>query len=66
MGRYLDEHMDMVARQSTMDDGHAQLAANLPDNLAHSQSYLTMQHLEAVLWCPDNAITMMKSRVAAA
>src|SRR5665647_95896 len=34
MRRYLDEHMDVVARQGTVDDRHAHLGADLPDDLA--------------------------------
>jgi len=66
VGRDLDEHMHMITRQSAVDDLHAQLAANLPDDLSHPQTHFTMQHLETVFWCPDNVITMMKCRVASA
>jgi hypothetical protein len=56
--------MDMITRQSAMDDLHTQFAANLPDDLSYPKTDLPMQHLEAVFWCPDYVITMMKSGLA--
>tara|TARA_R110002124_G_scaffold101639_1_gene249269 strand:- start:11617 stop:11742 length:126 start_codon:yes stop_codon:yes gene_type:complete len=40
--------MDMITRQSALNDLHTQFAANLPDDLSHPQANLAMQHLEAV------------------
>src|SRR3546814_13065415 len=58
-----DEHMDVVARQHTIDDGHPQLVANLLDDLAHPQADLAMQHLEPIFRRPDDMVAMVKSRV---
>ena len=63
MRRYFHEHMDVIARQRPIDDRHAHLGADLPDDLAHSDPDLAMQHLVAVLGCPDDMVAMMKSRV---
>src|ERR1019366_4557592 len=60
---YFHEHMDVIARQGTVDDGHTHLSADLPDDLAHSDPDLAMQHFEPILRCPDDMVTMMKSRV---
>ncbi len=53
MRRYLDEHMDVIARQRAVDDRHAHFRAQLPDDLAHSEADLAMQHFVPVLRCPD-------------
>ena len=63
MRRYLDEHMDVIARQSAVDDGYAHLLADLPDDLAHPQTHITDEHLVPVLRRPDEVVAMMKSRV---
>lgn len=65
MRRYLDEQVDMVARQGAVDDGHAQLRANLPDDVPHSDPHLALQCLVAVLGSPDDMVTMMENRVTA-
>ena len=57
--------MDVIARQGAVNDGHAHLGADLPDDLAHPQTDLAMQHLEAILGRPDDMVAMMKSRVTA-
>src|SRR5690606_8166448 len=62
--RDFDEHVNVVARQGTVDDGHAHFSANLLDDLTHSEADLAMQHLEPVLRRPDEMVAMMKSRVA--
>ncbi len=58
--------MDMVARQHTVDDRHAHLRTDLPDDLANPQAHLTVQHLEPIFRRPDEMITMMKCRVTTA
>src|SRR3546814_7808703 len=56
-----DEHMDVVARQHTIDDGHPQLVANLLDDLAHPQADLAMQHLEPIFRRPADMVAMVRS-----
>src|ERR1035437_3379730 len=65
MRRYFDEHMDMIARQSAVDDGHPQFRADLPDDVPYPDANLSMQNLVAILWCPDDVVAMMKNRVTA-
>ena len=64
MRRDLDEHMDVIARQSAIDDRHTHFGADLPDNLTHPQPHFAMEHLEPVLRRPNEVIAMMKGRVA--
>jgi len=61
--RDFNEQMDVIARQHTVDDLHAQLVTHLPDDLAHSEPDRAVQHLVTVFGCPDDMIAMMKCRV---
>src|SRR5665213_4571844 len=65
MWRDFDEHMHMVARKGTVDDGHAHLGADLPNDLAHPEANFPLEHLEPVLGRPDEMVAMMKCRVTA-
>lgn len=64
MRRDLHEYMDVIARQGAVDDRHTHLGAHLPDDLAHPEPHLALEHLEPVLRRPDDVIAVMKSRVA--
>lgn len=61
--RDFDEHMHAIARQGTVDDRHAHLGADLPDDLAHPETDFTVKHLEPILGCPDEMVAMMKCRM---
>ncbi len=60
MRRDIDEHMHVIARKSSIDDGHAQLIADLLDDLAHTEPDVAVQHLVAILRRPNEMIAMMK------
>src|SRR5262245_21531972 len=47
--RDFDEQVDMVARQGAVDNGDAHLSTDLPNDLAHPEPHLAVQHLEPVL-----------------
>ena len=63
MGRYRDEHMDMIARQHTLDDLHAHFTTDLPDDVPHPLPQFPLQHLVAILGDPDDVIAVVKNRV---
>ena len=62
--REIDEHMNVVARQRTVDDRHGHVSADLPDNISRSVPHLSVQHLEPVLMRPDKMMAMLKGRAA--
>jgi hypothetical protein len=64
--RDFDEHMDVVARQRTIDDGHTHFIADLSDDLAHPEAHIADEHLVPVLRRPNEMVAMMKSRVTTA
>jgi len=64
MRREFDEHVDAITRQRAFDDRHAHLGTDLPDDLAHPDPHLAMQHLEPIFRRPDEMIAMVKGRVA--
>lgn len=66
MRRDFDEHVDMIARQSAVDDGHSHFVADLPNDLADPEPDIADQHLVPVLRCPDEMVAMMECRVTAA
>ena len=63
MRRDLDEHMDVVARQRAIDDRHAHLGTDLPDDLSDPQAHFAPQHLEPIFRRPDEMIAMMEGGV---
>ena len=65
MRRYLDKEMHVIARQSPAEDRHAQLGADLPDDVAHPDTNVTPKHLVAIFGRPDDVIAMMENRVTA-
>jgi len=60
-----DKHMHMIRRQDALDDGHAELGADLADDLADAQAQLACQNLEAILGDPDDVVAMIENRVRA-
>ena len=46
---YLDKHVDVIVRQSAVDDRHAHLLADLPDDLPHPEPHRATQYLEPIL-----------------
>jgi len=64
VGWDLDKHVHVITLQSTIDDGHAHLIADLLDDLAHTEPYLTVQDLIPILRRPDEMIAMMKQSTA--
>src|SRR5450631_693060 len=65
MRRYLDEEMHVIARQSPAEDRHAQLRADLPDDVANPDANVTPKDLVAVLRNPHDVIAMMENCVTA-
>src|SRR5579871_3807542 len=63
MRRDFHEHMDVIARQGTVDDRHAHLGAHLSNDLAYPETDIADEHFVPVLGCPNDMVTMMKSRV---
>lgn len=61
--RDFNEHVHMIARQSPIDDDHACLITDLLDDVAHTEPYLTVQHLIPILRRPDEMIAMTKGSV---
>ena len=61
--RDFDEHVDVITRQRSADDGHAHLGANLPDDVAHPRADFAVKHLVTILGCPDDVIAVVKKRV---
>lgn len=61
--RYLHEHVHMIFRQSTVDDRHAHLGADLPDDLSDPEAHIADQHLVPILGRPNEMIAMMECRV---
>ena len=65
MRRYLDEEMHVVARQRPAEDRHAQLGADLPNDIADPDANIAPKHLVAVLRNPHDVIAMMENCVTA-
>ncbi len=65
MRRDRHEHMHMIRRQDALDDGHAELGADLADDLADTQAHFACQNLEAILGDPDDVVAMIKNGVRA-
>src|SRR5579862_1348309 len=63
---YLDEQMHMIARQRATDDVHAHLGANLPDNVADPDAYITDQNLVPIFRRPNDMESVVKEGVTAA
>src|SRR3546814_1162536 len=55
-----DEHMDVVARQHTIDDGHPQLVANLLDISPHPQATPAMSHFKPIFRRQTVMLPMVK------
>jgi len=53
-----DEHMNVVAREHPVNDGHAHLGADLPDDLAHPQAHFAVKHLEPIFRRPDQMVAV--------
>lgn len=64
--RDFDEHVDVVPRQCAVDDGHAHLVADLPDDLADPQAHITDQHFVPILRRPDEMVAMVECCVTTA
>lgn len=60
MGRDFHEHVNVIARQHAIDDGHAHFVPHLPDDLAHPEADLAMEHLEPIFGRPDDVVAMVK------
>ena len=56
--------MDMIGREHTLDDLHAKLVTDLPDDLAKSFAHLTAQHFEPVLGHPNDVKAVVKFGMA--
>ena len=61
VGRHRDEHVDVIARQHTLDDLHTHFTADLPDNVPHPLPQFPLQHLVAILGDPDDVIAVIKT-----
>jgi hypothetical protein len=57
--------MDMVARQYTLDDRHAQFGADLADDIANAPSQNALEDLVAVFRGPDDVMPMVECRMCA-
>ena len=60
-----DEHVDMVPRERTINDGDVHFGTHLPDDVAHPDPDPALEHLVAVLWRPDEVVAMVKNCVTA-
>ena len=49
----------------SVDDGHAHLGADLPNDLAHPQANLALEYLEPILRRPDQMVSIVECRVTA-
>ena len=65
MRRNVDEQVDVVSRQSSTDDGHPHLSADLVDDVTHPDPNIADEHLVPILGCPDEMMAVMKERVTA-
>ncbi len=63
MRRDFDKHMDVIAGENTVDDFHAELRANLPDDCTDSLAYFPTQNFVTVLGNPNDMVAMMKNRM---
>jgi hypothetical protein len=57
--RYFHEHMDMVARQGTVDDLHPHFCADLPDDFTDPQADIAVQNFVPIFGRPDDMITVV-------
>ena len=65
MGRHRDKHVDVIARQHTLDDLHTHLTTDLPDDVPHPLPQFSLQNLVAIFGDPDDVIAVVKNRVTA-
>src|SRR5207342_3692564 len=54
VGRHRDEHVDVIARQHTLDDLHTHFTTDLPDDVPHPLPQFSLQNLVAILGDPDD------------
>src|SRR5580700_1144845 len=63
VGRYSDEHVDMLFGQNARYDLNAKLLADLLDDRSYPLAQCPLQHLVAILRDPDDVIAMVKNGV---
>ena len=63
MGRYGDEHVDMLFGQNARYDLNAKLVADLLDDRSYPLAQCSLQHLVPILRDPDDVIAMVKNGV---
>ncbi len=59
--RHRYEHVDVVAGQDAPQDIDAILAANLPDDVAHTQPDIALKHFVTVFGRPDEVIAVIEN-----